>query len=52
MRFCEHEWLCMCGSVCVVLIIIIIIIITIFKTSFSLFTRWCRVRFEPYGGRA
>ena len=23
MRWCEHVWLCMCGSVCVVLIIII-----------------------------
>ena len=54
----------MCGSVCVVFliiiiiiiiiitIIIIIIIIIIYQASFSLYTRWCRVGFEPYGGRA
>ena len=29
MRCCEHVWLCMCGSVCVVLIIIIVVIIII-----------------------
>ena len=33
-------------------IIIIIIIIIIIQTSFSLFTRWFRVGFEPYGGGA
>ena len=27
MRCCEHVWLCMCGSVCVVLIIIILLLL-------------------------
>ena len=26
--------------------------IYIYQASFSLYTRWCRVGFEPYGGRA
>ena len=47
----------------IIIIIIIIIIITIisrkkitrgdkYQKSFSLFTRWCRVGFQPYGGSA
>ena len=31
-------------------LVIIIVIIIIKQTAFSLFTRWCRVGFEPYGG--
>ena len=34
MRCQEHVWLCMCGSVCVVLIIIIIIIVIIIVIFF------------------
>ena len=33
MRCCEHVWLCMCGSVCVVLIILLLLLLLLLLLS-------------------